>query len=64
MVKAEFFMANDQGEWLLTVDGAAHGNPGDGGCGAANCDETGALVKGLSAILAALPIMLQNTKVC
>ena len=51
MVKAEFFMANDQEDWLLTVDGAAHGNPGDAGSGAAICDETGALVKGLSRYL-------------
>jgi ribonuclease HI len=38
-------------EWLLMVDGAARGNPGDTGCGAAICDETGAVVKELSRYL-------------
>jgi ribonuclease HI len=38
-------------EWLLMVDGAARGNPGDAGCGAAICDETGAVVKELSRYL-------------
>ena len=33
------------------VDGAARGNPGDAGCGAAICDESGALVKDLSRYL-------------
>jgi ribonuclease HI len=33
------------------VDGAARGNPGDAGCGAAICDENGAVVKQLSRYL-------------
>lgn len=33
------------------VDGAARGNPGDAGCGAAICDENGAVVKELSRYL-------------
>ena len=33
------------------VDGAARGNPGDAGCGAAICDESGAVVKELSRYL-------------
>ena len=44
-------MANEQEEWLLMVDGAARGNPGDAGCGAAICDENGNLVKELSRYL-------------
>jgi ribonuclease HI len=36
-----------QAEWLLMVDGAARGNPGEAGCGAVICDETGAVVKEL-----------------
>jgi ribonuclease HI len=32
-------------EWLLMVDGAARGNPGEAGCGAVICDETGAVRK-------------------
>jgi ribonuclease HI len=44
-------MTNEQAEWLLMVDGAARGNPGDAGCGAAICDENGALVQGLSRYL-------------
>jgi ribonuclease HI len=39
--------AGAQGEWLLMVDGAARGNPGEAGCGAVICDETGAAVKEL-----------------
>jgi len=35
-------------EWLLMVDGAARGNPGEAGCGAAIYDDTGAVVKELS----------------
>ena len=38
-------------EWLLMVDGAARGNPGEAGCGAAICDETGKVVKELSRYL-------------
>lgn len=33
------------------VDGASRGNPGDAGCGAAICDENGALVKEFSRYL-------------
>ena len=44
-------MSEEQVEWLLMVDGAARGNPGDAGCGAAICDETGAVVKELSRYL-------------
>ena len=44
-------MSDEQAEWLLMVDGAARGNPGDGGCGAAICDESGAVVKDLSRYL-------------
>lgn len=44
-------MANEQEECLLMVDGAARGNPGDAGCGAAICDENGNLVKELSRYL-------------
>jgi ribonuclease HI len=38
-------------EWLLMVDGAARGNPGEAGCGAVICDERGAVVKQLSRYL-------------
>ena len=38
-------------EWLLMVDGAARGNPGEAGCGAVICDESGAVVKELSRYL-------------
>ena len=41
-------MSEEQAEWLLIVDGAARGNPSDAGCGAAICDESGAVVKELS----------------
>ena len=44
-------MAGIEKEWLLMVDGAARGNPGEAGCGAAICDETGAVVKELSRYL-------------
>jgi ribonuclease HI len=44
-------MAEAENEWLLMVDGAARGNPGNAGCGAAICDETGAVVKELSGYL-------------
>ena len=44
-------MTNAEAEWLLTVDGAARGNPGDAGCGAAISDESGAVVKELSRYL-------------
>ena len=44
-------MSHEQSEWLLMVDGAARGNPGDAGCGAAICDESGTVVKELSRYL-------------
>ena len=44
-------MTNAEAEWLLMVDVAARGNPGDAGCGAAISDESGALVKELSRYL-------------
>jgi len=44
-------VANAETEWLLRVDGAARGNPGDAGCGAAIFDESGAVVKELSRYL-------------
>jgi ribonuclease HI len=44
-------MSNEQQEWLLMVDGASRGNPGDVGCGAAICDENGVVVKELSRYL-------------
>jgi ribonuclease HI len=40
-------MADPQGEWLLVVDGAARGNPGEAGCGAAIFDENGNVLKEL-----------------
>jgi ribonuclease HI len=44
-------MAESQKPWLVMVDGAARGNPGQAGCGAAICDENGAVVKELSRYL-------------
>lgn len=44
-------MSEANSEWLLMVDGAARGNPGTAGCGAAIYDETGAVVKKLSRYL-------------
>ncbi|MGH7930882.1 MAG: ribonuclease HI family protein [Candidatus Binatia bacterium] len=44
-------MASAQPVWLLMVDGAARGNPGKAGCGAAICDENGVTVKELSRYL-------------
>jgi len=44
-------MAESEKEWLLMVDGAARGNPGEAGCGATICDENGAIVKELSRYL-------------
>jgi ribonuclease HI len=38
-------------EWLLMVDGAARGNPGEAGCGAVICDADGTIVKELSRYL-------------
>jgi ribonuclease HI len=40
-----------EAEWLLMVDGAARGNPGEAGCGAAILDEHGAVVKEMSRYL-------------
>lgn len=44
-------MPNVHEEWLLMIDGAARGNPGDAGCGAVICDDTGAVVQELSRYL-------------
>ncbi|HUF40980.1 MAG TPA: ribonuclease HI family protein [Verrucomicrobiae bacterium] len=44
-------MSEAQKEWLLMVDGASRGNPGDAGCGAAIIDEKGAVVEELSRFL-------------
>jgi ribonuclease HI len=38
-------------QWLLMVDGAARGNPGEAGCGAAIYDENGTVVRELSRYL-------------
>ncbi|MGH7826002.1 MAG: ribonuclease HI family protein [Candidatus Binatia bacterium] len=38
-------------EWLLMVDGAARGNPGEAGCGAVICDENDNVVKEMSRYL-------------
>ena len=40
-----------EAQWLLMVDGAARGNPGEAGCGAAILDEQGAVVKEMSRYL-------------
>ena len=44
-------MSDSEKEWLLMVDGAARGNPGAAGCGAAICDENGTVVQELSRYL-------------
>jgi ribonuclease HI len=45
-------MADDPGgEWLLMVDGASRGNPGEAGCGAVIFDETGKTVRELTRYL-------------
>ena len=44
-------MPDPESEWLLMVDGAARGNPGEAGCGAAIFDENAALVNELSCYL-------------
>jgi ribonuclease HI len=44
-------VASGEAEWLLMVDGAARGNPGKAGCGAAICDESGVTVQELSRYL-------------
>jgi ribonuclease HI len=38
-------------EWLLMVDGAARGNPGEAGCGAVIFDEAGTLLEELNRYL-------------
>jgi ribonuclease HI len=40
-------MEEHPGAWLLMVDGAARGNPGEAGCGAVICDETGKVLEEL-----------------
>jgi ribonuclease HI len=44
-------MSQSQNEWLVMVDGAARGNPGEAGCGAVIIDENGNVVKELSRYL-------------
>jgi ribonuclease HI len=44
-------MSELESEWLLMVDGAARGNPGDAGCGAVIFDEAGNVVRELSRYL-------------
>jgi ribonuclease HI len=44
-------MPETHARWLLMVDGAARGNPGDAGCGAVIYDENGIVVKELSRYL-------------
>ena len=38
-------MVGPGGDWLLMVDGASRGNPGEAGCGAIIFDENGAVLK-------------------
>jgi len=44
-------MSESQKDWLLMVDGASRGNPGEAGCGAVILDESGVVVKELSRYL-------------
>ena len=44
-------MAEAPKQWLLMVDGAARGNPGEAGCGAVIADENGVILKELSRYL-------------
>jgi ribonuclease HI len=44
-------MAESQKAWTVMVDGAARGNPGEAGCGAAIYDSNGVLAKQLSRYL-------------
>ncbi len=44
-------VSKTQEESLLMVDGAARGNPGEAGCGAAICDVDGTVVKEMSRYL-------------
>src|SRR5437667_12431589 len=41
-------MSKSKQEWLLMVDGAARGNPGEAGCGAVICKENGTPVEELN----------------
>jgi ribonuclease HI len=43
--------SDSDSEWLVMVDGAARGNPGEAGCGALIMDENGNVVKELSRYL-------------
>ena len=44
-------MVDADPEWLLMVDGASRGNPGEAGCGAVILDDAGSVVKELSCYL-------------
>lgn len=44
-------MSELESEWLVMVDGAAGGNPGDAGCGAVILDESGNVVREVSRYL-------------
>jgi ribonuclease HI len=44
-------MSKSKQEWLLMVDGAARGNPGEAGCGAVICKDNGTPVEELSRYL-------------
>jgi ribonuclease HI len=44
-------VSNGEEEYVLMVDGAARGNPGEAGCGAVICDADGIVVKELSRYL-------------
>jgi ribonuclease HI len=44
-------MAEAQKEWLLMVDGASRGNPGDAGCGAVILNDKGTVIEELSRYL-------------
>ena len=41
-------LGSPEAEWLLMVDGAARGNPGEAGCGAVIIDEAGNVLERLS----------------
>ncbi len=44
-------MSELETEWLVMIDGAARGNPGNAGCGAVILDESGNVVRELSRYL-------------
>ena len=44
-------MSESESEWLIMVDGAAGGNPGDAGCVAVILDESGNVVREVSCYL-------------